>query len=147
MKNTKIDPTVKHNFIGDRARKKNINNVDGLYEKLNELERNGVLDIWIKKFGKKKYLRESIEIINNILEENGILKVIIDKKSILEEFAATATGGGVAASAPATPATGITASSSNTPSIPYGGEPSKNKLNIKDKYPEPTHQDLKKIVK
>jgi hypothetical protein len=141
MKNAKVDPTAKHNFIDDRARKKNIKNIDELYEKLNELERNGVLDIWIKKFGKKKYLKESIEIIDTILEENNTLKIILDKKAIVEEMAGAAvaapTAGGVAGAVSTgtgsggTPATNTTAGGSG-PFNYFGSKPGPN---IENKYP------------
>jgi hypothetical protein len=145
MKNVKIDSTASHDFITDRARTKNIKNIDDLYKKLNELERNGVLDIWIKKFGKTKYLRESIEIIDNILEESSTLKVFLNKKAIVEEMAAAAAApvsGGISggASGPSTPATNTTASGSG-PFSTYGGEPKKNKkITQVNKYPKPTLQ-------
>ncbi len=82
MRNAKVDPSAKHDFIFDRMRQKSINNIDDLYSKLNDLEKNGVLDIWINKFGKQKYmqgkqpLKESVELkvqelIETALEEIG----------------------------------------------------------------------------
>jgi len=135
MKNVRVDNTARHSFIKDRQRSKNIKNIDELYEKLNEMERNGVMDIWINKFGKKKYqggqvggvestaknikqsLRESIEISQDFHIEEGIL--VIDKQSIIdslreqylaeaslaEESMGSPTGSGVPI-APMTPSTG-----------------------------------------
>jgi len=134
-----VDPSAKHDFINDRARSKKVKNIDELYEKLNDLEKNGVLELWAKKFGKKKYLKESIEIIEDILIEDNKIIFFLDKKSIIEEMAAAAgVGGGIAS----TPATGYTASSGNSPMATYGAEPSKNKkLLQKNRYAKPTLQD------
>jgi hypothetical protein len=98
MKKGPLDPLAKHSFIEDRARTKNIKNIKDLYSKLNELEKNGVLDIWIDKFGKDKYrgqaLKEStIEIAEDILYENGKLYVKLDKASIVEEMDGAAAAG------------------------------------------------------
>ena len=104
MKNVKIDSSIKHDFIADRARDKKIENSDEMYEKLNELERNGILDIWIKKFGKDKYrqkIQESIEISSDILLENGVLKLILDPTKIVEEMGIGTAGFMSAGSGPA----------------------------------------------
>jgi len=135
MKNTKIDPAAKHEFISDRARKKDIKNIDELYEKLNSLERNGVLDIWIRKFGKKKYLKEHIESIDisaKITEETDRLILTFSQKFI-EEIAG-AIGG----------ATGM---SGSTAQATMGGNPLDNKkLHQKQVTPTEyykTHRDTK----
>jgi len=124
MKNAKVDPSAKHDFISDRAREKKIKDIDSLYEKLNELERNGVLDIWIKKFGKKKYLKED----SSFLEESDKIIAVLSRKFI-EEIAAGIGG------APA--AAGFT-SVGQGPAATMGAEPSKNKKILqKNKYPKP----------
>jgi len=135
MKNVKVDPTARQDFIEDRARGKNIKNIDELYEKLNELERNGVLDIWIKKFGKKKYLKENLDFLNsieidaNILEESN--KMIIEfSRKFIEEIAGGISGG---------ISGGAIASSVGSPIATMGAQPQKNKkIMQKNKYPKPT---------
>jgi hypothetical protein len=112
MKNTKVNPEARHYFITDRARKKNIKDIDQLFQHLNELKKNGVLDLWMEKYGdmygysssKRKQLKENIE-----------YKI----ESLIENYVASGVG----------------------PIATYGGEPSKNKqiINI---YPgKCTHQD------
>jgi len=145
MKKGPLAPDAKHDFIEDRARVKNIKNIRALYDKLNDLEKNGVLDIWIKKFGKDKYrntlLKEGtafdcIEITSDILYEDGKLFFELDTAAIVEEMDGAA-------------AAGFTSAGSG-PAATMAGMPSKNKANpggIIDKYAKPTitsdrtHQD------
>jgi hypothetical protein len=62
MKNVRVDPSAKHDFIADRARNKKLKNIDQVFQHLNELEKNGIIEMWMKKYGKKKYLHENQEI-------------------------------------------------------------------------------------
>jgi hypothetical protein len=74
MKNVMVDPSAKHDFIKDRARKKDLKNIDDLFQHLNKLKENGVLDLWMDRYGKqygyKRHdLKESIELkIDSLLE-------------------------------------------------------------------------------
>lgn len=140
MNNARVDPSAKHDFIEDRIRVKNLDNMDDLYSKLNELEKNGALDIWIKKFGKHQYmgqqepktLKESGKLFGEIVE--GKLTLNVD--AILQEMDGAA-------------AAGFTSVGSG-PAATMGGMPAKNRV-ITDKYPDPmlahsgekTHQDTK----
>ena len=135
MKNAKVDPSAKHDFIKDRIRTKNINNIDELYNKLNELEKNGVLDIWINKFGKDRYKGTTLK--------ESTLDIPLDRKiqTLIENtLESIAEAEGVAT------ASGTVATSIGAP-IAYMNGPSKNhKRNTKgpiliNKYPEGTHQD------
>ena len=137
MKKIRVDSTVQHDLLADRARQKNIKNSDELFQKLNEFEKNGVMDLWIKKFNKNKYqqkLQESIEISQDILLENGRLKLVLDKEKIVEEM-----GMGAATSAAGMTSVGM------GPAATMAGSPSKNS-HITTKSPcvndcDKTHQD------
>lgn len=113
MKNVKVNPEAKHYFITDRARKKNIKDIDQLFQHLNELKKNGVLDLWMEKYGstygyvsphKRKQLKEAVE-----------YKI----ETLIENYIASGMG----------------------PIATYGGEPSKNKQIINIHPGECTHQD------
>ena len=143
MKNTHVDPSAKHEFIADRARTKGLGNMDDLYGKLNELEKNGVMDIWIKKFGKAKYgpgapsegkkLNESTTLDSFVFNKQEIVEAFHElEDSALEEMDGGAVGVGSAAGA-GVPA-GMTSGSSG-PIATYGGTPGKNQIN---KNPETT---------
>lgn len=136
MKNIRVDPTAKHDFVKDRIRAKNISNIDDLYSKLNDLEKNGALDIWINKFGKKKYMIGG----NTSIKESDVLSASSKIESLIETtlqemegMEAGVTGTGHAA------ASGTVASSTNAP-IAYMNGPGKNK-HLVNRNPEGTHQD------
>lgn len=133
MKNVNIAPEAKHDFIADRARKKDIKNIDSLYDKLNDLEKNGVLDIWMKKFGKDQYMRKPIN--ENFEISSGSIEKV---QKILTEMDGAAAAGMTSVGA--------------GPAATMGGMPGKNKANpghIINKHPETslmhtsdkTHQD------
>jgi len=135
MKKVKLNPTARHDFIEDRARTKEITNSDELFRKLNTMEKNGTLDIWIKKFGKKKYMKESIEIFDDILEENGHLVFTINTKeivrsmqSMVEEMDGASAAGFMGAGA--------------GPAATMAGTPSRNRI-IENKYPKTSPSDNK----
>lgn len=153
LKNVRVSPTAKHDFIGDRARTKNIDNMDELYGKLNELEKNGVLDIWIKKFGKTKYgpgadvkslkestlieLAEAIEFVESIEgPDNNVL--ILNKANIIKALEEDGVGGVSVAPGMSTGGSG--------PYSTFNGTPAKNSKrksinNIINNYASPTLQD------
>ena len=122
--------------------------MDELYGKLNELEKNGVMDIWIKKFGKAKYgpgapsegkkLNESTTLDSFVFNKQEIVEAFHAledsalEDSALEEMDGGAVGVGSAAGA-GVPA-GMTSGGSEA-QITYGGTPGKNIIN---KNPETT---------
>jgi len=117
-----IDPSMKQEFIKDRARHKKVRNMDELYKNLNDMEKSGALDMWIQKFNKRQYLKEdiiqSIEIFQNILLENNNLTFMLNKErivSLMQEMDGAA-------------AAGMT-SVGMGPAATMGGQPSKNRSN------------------
>ena len=59
LKNAKVNVGAMHDMIADRARTKRVGNFDEAFRKLNALKKNGVLDMYNKRFGPNKELRES----------------------------------------------------------------------------------------
>jgi len=88
MNNVKVSPESKHDFIEDRVRTKKIKNMDELFKKINEMKKNGVLDLWAKKYGHKMSLKEST------LLENSNLSYKID--NLIENAIMSSTGAPIA---------------------------------------------------
>ena len=77
-KSVRVNPKSKHDFIADRARTKNLKNMDDVFKKINELKRNGTLDLWAKKYGHTLGLKESTMLQYSNLLENSSLRNKID---------------------------------------------------------------------
>ncbi len=75
MKGAKVAPGSVHDFIADRNRTKNVKGMDEAFKTINDLAKNGTLNLWRKKFGDQygmghqKKLNESVELkIDSLLE-------------------------------------------------------------------------------
>lgn len=72
MKSAKVNVGAMHDMIGDRMRTKKVGNFDEAFKKLNELRKNGVLDIYNKRMDimNPKAIKE-----NTSLDEDGAVAV------------------------------------------------------------------------
>lgn len=74
MKQAKVSVGAMHDMISDRMRTKKVGNYDEAFKKLNELRKNGVLDIYNKRMNIKestKLIKESTKLI----KEDGAVAV------------------------------------------------------------------------
>ncbi len=115
-KNVKVSPNSVHDFIADRARSKNVKNMDEAFQKLNNLAKNGTLGLWHKKYGHKYGMA---------LKENTVINNKLD--SLLEDVGAPVAAGTVASGA--------------GPIASFGGPPSKNIINKSPLKKQKSHQD------
>ncbi len=123
-KGAKVAPGSEHDFIADRIRGKSVKGMDEAFKRINDLAKNGTLEIWNKKFGHMYGMGPGGPGKQNLKESTILDK--IDK--LIEEF-----GGGAVAS------------SVGAPIATFGG----GALKIEDSYAKPqilkdtkTHQDV-----
>jgi hypothetical protein len=103
MKNAKVSPESKHEYIADRMRNKSVGDMDEAFKKFWEAHKNGTLRFFLEKHGaslgyvpvSSKSLKESNTLLNSNLLENSNVGYKIDQ---LLETVAPAFGGGAVAS-------------------------------------------------
>lgn len=124
-KSVHINATAQQDFIKDRMRTKEVKNLDEVFQKLNKLRANGVLDIYVKKFGPIGHSKGPLK--ESYIPAGAINKI----ETLLENMGAPVVVGTVA-------------SSTGAPIASYGGTPDTNQ--VRDKYAKPvlskTTQDI-----
>ncbi len=86
----KVSPGSVHDFIADRNREKDVEGMDEAFKTINNLAKNGTLELWRKKFGHQYGMHPQGK---NIRESTSIQNKIND---LLEEFVASSVGAPIA---------------------------------------------------
>jgi len=110
-----LNSSARIDFTKDRNRTKEVKNLDQLFKKINDLKANGVMDMYVKKFGPIGHQKK--------LNESALFKI----EKLLEN---------------APVAAGTVVSGSAVAVAPYSGTPGKDKPTpIINTYPGKTTQD------